>query len=63
MIVGDSFNQLGLSGSNPFFLKRELTAGAVAVVAGTCVDFRMTAFFAITDVVTKFPSLTATDTR
>ena len=53
MVVGNPFDQFRLTFHDPLFLQESLAVWTVTVVAGNSMDFRMAAFFTITDVVTE----------
>ena len=57
MIVGYSFDQLGIPCHNPLLLKRSLTIRTVSVVAGTGMYLQMTTFLTIADVIAKTTGL------
>lgn len=53
MIIRTSFNEFRIAGHDPFLLLWGLTAWTVPIVAGTGMDFYMSAGFTVTDVITK----------
>lgn len=53
VVIGDPFDQFGLTLHDPLFLQGSLAAWTVTVVAGNRVDLCVPAFFTIADVITE----------
>ena len=62
MVVGNPFDQFRFAFHDPLFLQRSLAAGAVTVIAGNSMDFRVPAFFTMADVITEQSGFAFTDT-